>query len=221
MFTLASIRRSDDAGATAIEYAIIAGLIGLGLVGSLVATRGSLSSIFGTASGQMGSATGAAPASAFSTAGTPQGDYWQSKGLVSAVKSTGGGSTQYNFTYADGSSFLYAFDQANPTYRWSSFSDTALSRRGSLGYDPSGNVHIYSITQHVAGTMSGYADGNSFAFTNVNWIANGVPYNFGYETYKNGIRVSSTESASPGPFMADFDNAVRTLSAFQAAAAKI
>jgi Flp pilus assembly pilin Flp len=37
----------NSAGATAIEYAIIAGLIGLGLVGSLVTTRGSLSAVFG------------------------------------------------------------------------------------------------------------------------------------------------------------------------------
>ena len=42
--------RPSEGGATAIEYAIIAGLIGLGLVGSLVTTRGSLSGVYGTAS---------------------------------------------------------------------------------------------------------------------------------------------------------------------------
>ena len=51
----------DERGATAIEYAIIAGLIGLGLVGSLVTTRGSLSAVFGTASSRMAS-SGAAGA---------------------------------------------------------------------------------------------------------------------------------------------------------------
>lgn len=57
--TLRSDLRSSQTGATAIEYAIIAGLIGLGLVGSLVTTRGSLSAIFGTAGSQMASSTGA------------------------------------------------------------------------------------------------------------------------------------------------------------------
>ncbi len=60
--------RRNDSGATAIEYAILAGLIGLGIVGSLVTTRGSLSSTYGTASTQMSSAT-PAPAAGGSGSG--------------------------------------------------------------------------------------------------------------------------------------------------------
>ena len=48
--------RRDEQGANAIEYAIIAALIGIGLIGSLVGTRTSLSSIFGVAGSQMASA---------------------------------------------------------------------------------------------------------------------------------------------------------------------
>jgi Flp pilus assembly pilin Flp len=40
----------QDRGATAIEYAIIGALIGIGLVGSLLGTKGSLNQVFGTAS---------------------------------------------------------------------------------------------------------------------------------------------------------------------------
>ncbi len=56
MAGLAALRRSDE-GATAIEYAIIGALIGIGLVGSLVGTKTSLNAIFGVASTQMASGT--------------------------------------------------------------------------------------------------------------------------------------------------------------------
>ena len=89
-----SLRRSER-GATAIEYAIIAGLIGLGLVGSLVTTRGSLSAVFGTAASRMGSTSSDAATAPVS----PRASYWQSKTLVSAVKET---STSTVYTYSDG-----------------------------------------------------------------------------------------------------------------------
>lgn len=58
--------RRDERGATAVEYGLIAGLIALGLLGSLVGTRGSLSSVFGTAATGLASGapanTGTAPA---------------------------------------------------------------------------------------------------------------------------------------------------------------
>ncbi len=68
---------SDSRGATAIEYAIIAALIGLGIVGSLVTTRGSLSATFGTASTQMDASTAARPSSTSSRA-----YFWQGKTLA-------------------------------------------------------------------------------------------------------------------------------------------
>ena len=104
-----TLRRSER-GATAIEYAIIAGLIGLGLVGSLVATRGSLSTIFGTAGSQMSSGTSASagplhpPVPVSPNAGT-----WAARTIVSQtatnVSALGG---TYSFTFSDGSVVNYA-----------------------------------------------------------------------------------------------------------------
>lgn len=56
----------DTAGASAVEYALIGGLVGLGLIGSLVTTRASLSATLGTAATQMqsGVSAPAAPGSA-------------------------------------------------------------------------------------------------------------------------------------------------------------
>ena len=51
MLAMKSSARDD--GAVAIEYAVIGALIGIGLIGALVGTRGSLSAIFGTASSAM------------------------------------------------------------------------------------------------------------------------------------------------------------------------
>lgn len=56
MVGLRALRRSNE-GATAIEYALIGALIGLGLIGSLVTTKTSLNAIFGVASTQMASGT--------------------------------------------------------------------------------------------------------------------------------------------------------------------
>ena len=38
--------KRDESGATAIEYALIAGIIGLGIVAVLIAVRGDLSAVF-------------------------------------------------------------------------------------------------------------------------------------------------------------------------------
>ena len=101
-------------GATAIEYAILAGIIGLGLVGSLVATRGSLSSVFGTASSQMGSSdaggSGSAPVS--SSARAP---YWNAKTASgSPIVATQGNWRQTVYNYTDGSQVAY-FTNAGAT----------------------------------------------------------------------------------------------------------
>lgn len=113
----------SDRGATAIEYAIIGALIGIGLIGSLVTTKGSLSAIFGTASSQMGSA------SASGTLAPSLGQtLWGLKTLTStSVIPTGGtrnpdgslqgGQVQYQFAYSDGSFVEYTIqrDSSNNT----------------------------------------------------------------------------------------------------------
>ncbi len=93
-----------DSGATAIEYAILASLVGLGIVGSLVTTRTSLSSVFGTASSQMASSTSAsatAPSGGTSApSGAPSGSeraaYFQAKVLNTSSRSADTTSFRYN-----------------------------------------------------------------------------------------------------------------------------
>ena len=88
----------DDRGATALEYALIAGLLGLGILGSLVTTKGSLNAVFGTASRQMASSTGGATDSTSMSSSTRPA-FWQAKTLVSQTKN--GAVTTYK--YSDGS----------------------------------------------------------------------------------------------------------------------
>lgn len=100
---MAHLKR-DDRGATAIEYAIIAGLIGLGLVGSLVTTRGSLSAIFGTAGSQMASGVGSSSAPVASgpqAAQNPLVQTWSTKTIASTTLDTDG---TRRVSYTDGSS---------------------------------------------------------------------------------------------------------------------
>lgn len=146
--------KADTAAATAIEYAIIAGLIGLGLVGSLVTTRGSLSGIFGKASGQMASGTSSAlhpPVAASPNAGT-----WAAKTVTaqsSANVSAAGGS--YSFTYSDGGTVFYqnAYD-ANGNFAGELY---RITYPGNYQYqmqiDKNGNPMNLSYTEYYSGSM--------------------------------------------------------------------
>ena len=146
--------RGSDRGATAIEYAIIAGLIGLGLVGSLVTTRGSLSGIFGTASGQMASGTSSAlhpPVAASPNAGA-----WNAKTVTSqtssGVSATGG---TYSFTYSDGGTVFYqnAYD-ANGNFAGELY---RITYPGNYQYqmqiDKNGNPMNLVYTEYYSGSM--------------------------------------------------------------------
>ena len=116
--------KSGDRGATAIEYAIIAGLIGLGLVGSLVTTRGSLSDMFGTASSQMGSAGSATPAAP--TSNSPRASYWATKTLAgSPVTTVSNGRTEVKYTYTDGTTASLNTGYTDPYATMLFINDTA------------------------------------------------------------------------------------------------
>lgn len=112
--------RSDDRGATAIEYGLIAGLVALGIVGSLVTTKGSLNYIFGSASSQIGAANGGGVASPPAQPGVTQqraivagntsarAPYWNAKTLASKTVTNPTSTSQLTtFTYTDGASGSY------------------------------------------------------------------------------------------------------------------
>ena len=95
----------DSRGATAIEYAIIAALIGIGLIASLVSTKTSISSIFGVASSQMASGTASSGSSSGGSSGSgstiPGGPYSQ-KTVSNVVTYYQGMTNQYQYYFTDG-----------------------------------------------------------------------------------------------------------------------
>jgi Flp pilus assembly pilin Flp len=98
--------RRSDAGATAIEYAIIGALIGIGLIGSLVTTKTSLSAIFGMAATQMASGGSTAPAGPAFNMNNARAGYWQAKGLLAGQPTYGQNASYeaWTYKYQDGSS---------------------------------------------------------------------------------------------------------------------
>jgi pilus assembly protein Flp/PilA len=183
--TLLRLSRAQQ-GATAIEYAIIAGLIGLGLVGSLVTTRGSLSAIFGTAGSQMSSAASATAsggsagggAAAGPVTATSRAQYWQGKTIAS--KTVSGNTNMTSFTYTDGSSGYVSRSASGNVYE---FWDATAFVYSSVYYDKSGVQNYaynatYSDKQRSAMLTQTYAEtfanGTPQTMTNKTWNANGT-----------------------------------------------
>ncbi len=141
-----------DSGATAVEYAIIAALIGLGLVGSLVTTRTSLSAIFGTTGTQMSSAASDAPAGVAPgfTSTSPRVAFWNAKTLAReptvATQTNGSATTSYTFT--DGTTVDY--------YKSFNGYSSIVYRQGDTGirysFLASGPIDIGSLDTYVPGT---------------------------------------------------------------------
>lgn len=106
--------RRDAGGATAIEYGLIAGLVALGIIGSLVTTKGSLNAIFGTASSKMaagGAQTPSVPNLAAST--SPREPYWLAKGITAApTVAVSGTKTTTTYTFKDGTVANFSSDSA-------------------------------------------------------------------------------------------------------------
>jgi Flp pilus assembly pilin Flp len=124
-----------------VEYGLIAGLIALGILGSLVGTRGSLNAVFGLTSSSLGQSTMTHPKQPDSA----NASYWASKTLVSTsssnVSATGG---SYTYTYSDGTVVSY-------TVGWKpdgSFNGESISiSRNAGGYQPT----LDNLTVNAAG----------------------------------------------------------------------
>lgn len=106
--------RADEA-ATAVEYGLIAGIIALGLVGSLATTKGSLNAVFGAVSSQIGSSQ-AGSGSSGPTSTSARAPFWQAKTQSgSALVATQGGWKQTVTNYTDGTQVAYFTNSsANP-----------------------------------------------------------------------------------------------------------
>lgn len=146
--------KTCDRGATAIEYAIIAGLIGLGLVGSLVTTRGSLSGIFGTASSQMSSGVSGTGAAAGAGGSTPTMGVanWSNKTLVGPPTKTvyDAKMTYWTFNYTDGSLALFYRGAGGGINNSLDLTDKANHTNESLRTSLTGEAQSYTMMQYAA-----------------------------------------------------------------------
>ena len=143
----------DDRGATAIEYALIAGLLGLGIVASLLTTKSSLNAVFGTASSQMdagsgGSASVVAGPVLTGTSTSPRSSYWMAKTLAaSPVVSTSGAvkTTVYQFT--DGSMARLSVGNGGVYDSRLMISDPSTNPNANSYYyaDTGGNPSLYQV----------------------------------------------------------------------------
>ena len=184
----------NDRGATAIEYAVIAGIIGLGLVGSLVATRGSLSAVFGTASSQMGSSSASGGSSPSSPAGAMTYD-WAAKTLAQPASVTdNGGVRTTNFVYTDGVTVKLnvgsGFSQIQIT-------DPSIQRIYLTSQDGSGNLNGVEVTQ-LNSSMS------QFVRTETSYSLSGTPptpTSVTTRLYSGGFETSSTTAAPSADFL--------------------
>lgn len=152
-FACRSLRQSVQGGA-AIEYALIASVIALGIIGSLITTKGSVNGVFGKIAGQVGSAMTTGQPSAMAT-------YWANKGLVNTQKTLVtnqyGSSYDYVFTFADGSRVTASTQQSQPSNYWGiqfSASDAAMNQSRYEYYDHSGNLNYFQISNRYAGSTT-------------------------------------------------------------------
>jgi Flp pilus assembly pilin Flp len=148
--------KNCSAGATAVEYGVIAGLIALGILGSLVGTRASLNNVFGGAASGIGQTMASHPKPPASA----NASYWTSKTLVSMtpsnVSSAGG---TYKYTYSDGTISTY-------TVNWNpdgSFNGESISiSRNAGGYQPTiDNLTVNALGQPTYISQTIYRDYSS------------------------------------------------------------
>lgn len=96
----------DERGATAVEYGLIAGLLALGITGSLVTTKTSFNGVFSAIAGGVGSSAGAPAVTVTplkTVATSTRSSYWSSKTLAASPTSTTNGAvTTKVFTFTDG-----------------------------------------------------------------------------------------------------------------------
>lgn len=178
--------RTDLGGATAIEYAIVAGLIGLGLIGSLVATRGSLSAVFGTTSSRVASAEGDSSSEAQSAVAA----YWSKKTISTTSVDANGMRTIH---YTDGSQATIQTNRAAPYNTFLETRDYATNQSISYAWDANKlttSYYVWTYKDIATNVVSTIERANAESFNA------GVPVTTGKIVYDaNGANPTTTISA--------------------------
>jgi Flp pilus assembly pilin Flp len=175
---------ASEAGANAIEYAVIAALIGIGLIGSLTTTRGSLSAIFGIASTQMASSGAGSTASAGLTV--------PDKTLQSSNNSTSGGTKTTSWTYTDGT--VVRLDKS-ATGSNLYIQNPATNAIQYVTLDPSG---VQTMFENDAYNTAGYSGGRTTTYASGTDYTSGTPTAMTTLVYNaSGQRTATTTGATP------------------------
>jgi Flp pilus assembly pilin Flp len=173
MFANRSLR--DDRGAASIEYALIGALIAVGIIGSLVGTKSSLSDIFGVAATQMSSSGATGSSAGLRTSNSLRAPYWQAKMLSGSPVTTVNGavkSTVYGFT--DGTTATFSTGNANQSANRISIFDPTANVITYFWSDSAGNPSLFqqsimnSYSQVVRANFASYTNGDTFTATSPN-----------------------------------------------------
>lgn len=195
----------SESGATALEYALIGALIGLGLVGALATTKGSLSAVFGVAASQMDPAA-SGYGSGSGSAGTapvakpiPSDPTWSSKTLKSYARSVSPtGAAVTNFTYTDGTHVGYTVAYTKPDgtvypaqIRYTADNALTSDQVFIAGYtDASGAAHSpsYTVTSYFYPTTNPDLVNQWTVDANGNSVQTTIDYNSngGVDRYQTG-----------------------------------
>ncbi len=128
----------DERGATAIEYGLIAGLIALGIVGSLVGTRSSLNATYSAVSTGLGGGSSPAAASGGQLPG------FQTKTQTNFAKTVSGSQTKYTWTYSDGSTAVYTEDTSSQFARRINMVDKTNAMASNYYTDANGVLNTFT-----------------------------------------------------------------------------
>ncbi|WP_210186922.1 Flp family type IVb pilin [Methylobacterium sp. UNC300MFChir4.1] len=170
---------ADDQGASAIEYGFIVGLIAMGLVGSLVATKSSLSGALNRNSAAIAGATGSGIASstpnianmsiADGQPGVAKLDFAAKGPYVKKVVYTGcnlgrcGMANTTSYRYADGSSIDYQPASSANAANYSITDTTGTTTTSYYFTSPTGDGSAGDKLT-VYGTVSGFNFGDNLTF---------------------------------------------------------
>ncbi len=190
-----------ESGATAIEYGLIAGLIALGIVGSLVGTRGSLNSVYGAASSGLGqSTTPDTPGLNFNPANS-RTSYWAGKTVKSGpTYSSNANSEFWLTTFTDGSTASIQKYTTAPLIIEQTFEANSLYRIDTAYY----NNKIDSVNAVHYDKVGG---NTQYVYYSNAFDANNNPTNLKYGVY-NGCCATLNNVAMTSAFQTQVANGI-------------
>jgi pilus assembly protein Flp/PilA len=205
----------NDSAATAVEYGLIAGLIAIGIVGSLVGTRTSVSNALGTTASQMGASTAATPAAKPPYTGPTfntkfaRAPFWAGKALASGptIDKSNSSYSQVTATFTDGSQVFYTL--YNDGHQQINARDGATLYSWAVVTTTSGALN-YAEYDHY--TSSAFTSSDVMLYGG-NFDASGTPSSM--TTVRcSGNQCSSAAGSPSSQFVNSYQNAIGDLALY-------